>query len=104
MSEIKITKLLKEPQKTLYKLFIRTSKIWSDSLYLCLRFKHEMGYKLNLNNPRTFSEKLQWLKLYNRKSEYTNMVDKYGVKDYVASKIGEKSPSNNWFMEQTRKY
>lgn len=85
----KVIRLLKEPQQTLYKLLIRTSKIWSDSLYLRLRFKHEMGYKLNLKDPRTFSEKLQWLKIHNRKPEYTTMVDKYGVKDYVASKIGE---------------
>ena len=48
-----------------------------------------MHKKLNLNNPKTFNEKLQWLKLYNRKPEYTTMVDKYAVKEYVASKIGE---------------
>lgn len=47
-----------------------------------------MGKKLNLKNPRTFTEKIQWLKLYNRKPEYTQMVDKAMVKDYVAAKIG----------------
>ena len=47
-----------------------------------------MGKKLNLKDPQTFSEKLQWLKLYNRQSEYTRMVDKYAVKEYVASIIG----------------
>lgn len=47
-----------------------------------------MGHKLNLDNPKTFTEKLQWLKLYNRKPEYTTMVDKYAVKDYVARIIG----------------
>ena len=47
-----------------------------------------MNYPLNLDNPQTFNEKLQWLKLYNRKPEYTMMVDKYAVKDYVASIIG----------------
>ncbi len=48
-----------------------------------------MGYPLNLRSPRTFNEKLQWLKLYNRKPEYTQMVDKYAVKEYVAKLIGE---------------
>ena len=49
-----------------------------------------MGKPLDLNNPRTFGEKLEWLKLYNRKPEYTIMVDKVKVKDYVAPIIGEK--------------
>lgn len=60
-----------------------------DKLYLQQMFKFRMGYKLNLNNPKTFNEKLQWLKLYNRKPEFSKMVDKYTVKDYVASVIGE---------------
>lgn len=59
-----------------------------DKLYLKLMFRFEMGYKLNLDNPKTFSEKLQWLKLYDRRPEYTKMVDKVAVKDYVASIIG----------------
>ena len=48
-----------------------------------------MGYKLDLKHPRTFNEKLQWLKLNDRKPEYTLMVDKYRVKEWVAKKIGE---------------
>ena len=48
-----------------------------------------MNKKLNLKNPKTFNEKLQWLKLYDRKPEYTKMVDKYEAKKYVAEKIGE---------------
>ena len=43
----------------------------------------------NLRHPKTFNEKLQWLKLYNRKPEYTNLVDKYEVKKIVAGIIGE---------------
>ena len=89
MTFFKIIRALKEPQRSLYSLLIKASKFWPDSLYLRLRFKYEMGYKLNLKNPRTFSEKLQWLKIYNRKPEYTVMVDKYAAKDYVASKIGK---------------
>ncbi len=48
-----------------------------------------MGRKLDLDNPQTLNEKLQWLKIYNRKPEYTTMVDKYAVKKYVADIIGE---------------
>lgn len=60
-----------------------------DKLYLKLLFRLKMGKKLNLRNPQTFSEKLQWLKLYDRKPEYTRMVDKYAVKYYVADIIGK---------------
>ena len=59
-----------------------------DKLYLKFLFRDKMGYCLNLTSPKTFSEKLQWLKLYNRRSEYTTMVDKAAVKDYVARIIG----------------
>ena len=48
-----------------------------------------MGYPLNLRNPQTFNEKLNWLKLYNRNPLYTTLVDKYTVKKWVADKIGE---------------
>ena len=61
----------------------------SDEKYISYYFKAKMGYRLNLENPKTFSEKLQWLKLYDRKPEYTQMVDKYGAKRYVAERIGE---------------
>ena len=47
-----------------------------------------MGKKINLNNPTSFNEKLQWLKLYDRKDIYTEMVDKYEVKKLIADKIG----------------
>lgn len=48
-----------------------------------------MKKRLHLNNPKTFSEKLQWLKLYNRKPEYTGMVDKYSAKEYASNIIGK---------------
>jgi len=60
-----------------------------DKLYLKLRFKQKMCKKLNLENPKTFNEKLQWLKLYDKKDIYTKMVDKYDVKEYVSNMIGD---------------
>lgn len=63
--------------------------IKSDELYLKIVYWLSIGKKLNLKNPRTFNEKLQWLKLYNRKPEYTMMVDKVKAKEHVAQMIGE---------------
>lgn len=60
-----------------------------DSWYLQMKYKQCMGYSLNLSNPKTFNEKLQWLKLHDRNPEYTIMVDKYAVRKYIADTIGE---------------
>lgn len=61
----------------------------SDKHYIKLRFRLKMNKRLNLENPRTYNEKLQWLKLNDRKDEYTQMVDKYAVREYISKKIGE---------------
>lgn len=81
---------LKNP-KRLYAFFASRGFLnWmSDEAYLKLAFRMEMGKKLDLKDPKTFNEKLQWLKLYDRKPEYTRMVDKYEAKQYVAERIGE---------------
>lgn len=63
--------------------------ILPDGLYLKLLFRKKMNKKLDLNNPKTFNEKLQWIKLNDRKAIYPIMVDKAKVKDYVASIIGD---------------
>ena len=60
-----------------------------DSEYLKRRYAIKVGSWLNLDKPQKYTEKLQWLKLYNRKLEYTAMVDKYAVREYVAKTIGE---------------
>ena len=62
----------------------------SDEQYLKKLFKFNFNRELNLENPKTYNEKLQWLKLYDRRPEYTAMVDKHEVKEYVAKSIGEK--------------
>lgn len=61
----------------------------SDKTYLTLLGKIRLGKKINIDNPKTFNEKIQWLKLYNRNPEYTKMVDKYEVKKYIADLIGK---------------
>ena len=60
-----------------------------DDAFLKKAFKIKVGRNLDLQNPRTYNEKLQWLKLYNHDPRYTTLVDKYEVKSYVADKIGE---------------
>ena len=60
-----------------------------DKLMICFRYWLETGKKLNLKKPETFTEKLNWLKLYNRNPLYIKLVDKYAVKKYVADIIGE---------------
>lgn len=60
-----------------------------DRKYLEKVYKARMGRPLNLEDPQLFSEKLQWLKLYDRNPLYTQLVDKYRVREYVAEKIGE---------------
>ena len=68
---------------------LKLTHIIPDALYLKLRYRARFHQKLNLKNPKTFSEKIQWLKLYDRRPEYSMMVDKYEVKKYVADLIGE---------------
>lgn len=60
-----------------------------DKLYIQIRYFFYFKKFCNLSQPETFNEKIQWLKLYNRKPIYTVMVDKYAVKEYVANLIGE---------------
>lgn len=60
-----------------------------DNKYLKKIYQAHFHENLDLNEPQTFNEKLQWLKLYNRKPEYTVMVDKYKVREYIAKTLGE---------------
>ena len=67
----------------------KCSRILPDKLYLSLEFKKHIGFFPDFKNPKTFNEKLQWLKLYDRKPVYSTMVDKYEVKEYVGKIIGD---------------
>ena len=76
-------------QRIYRKICVCFGKYISDKTYLKLLYETRIGKKLNLKNPITFDEKLQWLKLYDRKDEYTVWADKYEVRNYVAEKLGE---------------
>lgn len=60
----------------------------SDEEFTKRIYKIKVGKTLNLSQPKTYTEKLQWLKLYDRKPEYTVMQDKLAVREYISSKIG----------------
>ena len=62
----------------------------SDEKYLALKYWIVFHKKLDISNPMTFNEKIQWLKLYDRRPEYTIMVDKYTAKEYARRIIGER--------------
>ena len=66
-----------------------SSPLLPDKLYLRIKYHHELGKWPNIDSPRSFNEKLQWLKLYFRKAELHQLVDKCAVKDYVKNKIGQ---------------
>ena len=76
-----------------YRFLVSAGKGWlgkySSEQFLKQMYLIQTGKELNLDNPTTYTEKLQWLKLYDHRPEYTTMVDKYAVKQYVVERIGE---------------
>lgn len=89
MTSKQIKTWIKHPSRFLSALVVRCGYYLKDSTYLRFQYYSKLGKRLNLKNPQTFNEKLQWLKLHDRKPEYTTMVDKVEVKKWVADKIGE---------------
>ena len=90
MKKTTIKNLILNPRILLSTFLHKSAFLFSnDKLYLQLVYRARFGKKLNLFNPETYNEKLQGLKLYNRRPEYTTMVDKFAVKDYVANIIGD---------------
>lgn len=87
--------LMKNDRKTIGKAFFdnfsRTSlsRLIPDKQYLKIQYRVNFGKKLDLNNPQTFNEKLQWLKVNDRKPLYNRIADKYDVREYVKALFGE---------------
>ena len=93
----KLLKYLRRPQNFIYWVLCRKpERIKSDELLLKMRYSLSFGHRLRLEAPETYSEKLQWLKLHDRRPDYTTMVDKYAVKEYVASIIGKEHVVENY--------
>lgn len=93
MSNNKFYKIIKYMSDPNYRFIINDGfdlyRSLEDKKYLEKKFRVKLGYELDLSNPHTYNEKLQWLKLYDHRDEYTMMVDKYEVKSYVADTIGK---------------
>lgn len=75
--------------KTILKLSSNNIIPLSDKSQIIILGEFRLGKKMNIENPTTLNEKLQWLKLYDRNPEYTKMVDKYEAKKYVSNLIGK---------------
>ena len=92
----KICKAIKSP-KLLYAYFdSKISKIYakillkiSNQAYISFRYKKLFGKKINLKEPQTFAEKIQWMKLYDHDERLVICADKYLVRDLIKEKIGE---------------
>lgn len=88
----KLEKAIQTPGRAFMNIIYRVpwlSHMIPDDMYIKIIYFFCFWKKLDLKNPKTYSEKLQWLKLYDRRDIYTTMVDKFAVKEYVAKRIGE---------------
>lgn len=93
MSSIRLTQLIKvvkNPMILLSRIVMLevVSKQLSDVTYLKWEYYLRTGKHLDLDHPKTFNEKIQWLKLHNTSEECTRSVDKYEVRQLIAEKIG----------------
>ena len=86
----KIRRFLEDPDYYICKILLRSihPDLIPDKPFVKYQFHYVFGYPLDLKNPRTFNEKIQWLKLYDHNPLYTTLVDKYAVKEWVANRIG----------------
>ena len=84
-----ISYFIHNPYQLIERIALMVPWAFSDKCFLEILFRSRVGYKLNLKNPTTFNEKLQWIKLYDHNPLYTTMVDKFAVKKYVADKCGK---------------
>lgn len=90
MKKMNFKEALENPKKIIFSLGMKNKLgFLCDEKYLKLMYWANTGKKLNLENPVTFNEKLQWLKLHNQNPEYSRMVDKYEAKKWIAERIGD---------------
>ncbi len=82
-----IKELIKNPKAIALGMMKHTAALWPDKLYLKIVYPLHIGRVLNLKNPRTFTEKINWLKVNLKNESYSNLVDKYEVKKYVADRL-----------------
>lgn len=86
----RIFNAMANPRKIVLWFVLKLKYYIPDLIYLKAVYRLGMKKRLNLKNPKSFTEKLQWLKLYYHNPEHTKMVDKALAKEYVSNLIGEK--------------
>ena len=84
-----IKQYIDNPKNILIGLLNKLSVLLTDSAFIKCQFYLHMGRRLNLKAPMTYNEKLNWLKIHDHNPLYTQLVDKYAVKNYVAKAIGQ---------------
>lgn len=91
---MKLSKLYKKNEDfavsnlPLFYFMVLTRKFWPLKPYLKLYYRLRLGKKLDLKKPQLFTEKLNWLKVYDRNPDYWRYADKYEVKKLVTEKLG----------------
>ncbi|WP_432694254.1 ATP-grasp fold amidoligase family protein [Priestia aryabhattai] len=86
----KLLKAIKSPKLIILQILVsRIFRFIPDDMYLRIVYKLRTNKTLNLKKPVTFNEKVQWLKINDRKDEYSILVDKYTVRNYIADRLGE---------------
>lgn len=87
---MRLIRLLKDPRIIILKMIGQGMFEWMpEERIIKIMYKIKMNKDIDLEKPTTFNEKMQWLKLYDRKDEYTIMVDKYEARNYIADKVGK---------------
>ena len=85
--ETTIGHVLIHPLKRLYDIY--RHRLLPEKIFIRRTFKASLDYDLNLENPKTINEKIQWLQLNDRNPLHTICTDKYAVRKYIKEKIGE---------------
>jgi len=84
-----VQSLLHDRRHFVAALCVRLSFLFSDKTYLRIMHRLKLHKKLDIDDPQSYNDKLQWLKLYYHRPDFITMADKVAVKAYVSSKIGE---------------
>src|SRR5690606_13605923 len=92
----KINTIKRKPNTILIKMVQAIAPLLDDKTYLKIFFYLKVGYKLDLKNPKTFNQKLNWMKLYYRDEALSRLSDKYEVKEYVKKTIGDQFVVKNY--------
>ena len=87
----KVIKAIKDPHYACGVIFYRLISpfVKDDETYIKWDYYFSTRKKLNLENPRTLNEKLEWLKLNNKNPFHSVLVDKYEVRDYIKKTLGD---------------